>query len=156
MPRLTRLTITPEFIKDITAFIRAGGFPHVAAEAAGVPADVFDAWLARGNRKVRRDSNPLYRQLRDEVRTAKAQARLKAEMAVLEDNPAKWLQQGPGQEKPARRLDGPGKADRARGQPDDQRPAFATVAGAVCDDLTAAGAVPGGTGEDCGGASRER
>ena len=83
-----------------TAFIRAGGFPHVAAEAAGIPADVFDAWLARGARKVRRDSNPLYRHLRDEVRTAKAQARLKAEMAVLEDNPAKWLQQGPGKEKP--------------------------------------------------------
>jgi hypothetical protein len=35
-----------------------------------------------------------------EVRTAKAQARLKAEMAVMEDNPAKWLQQGPSKEKP--------------------------------------------------------
>jgi hypothetical protein len=100
MPRRTHFTITPRFIKDVTAFIRAGGFAHVAAEAAGVPADVFDAWLARGHKKVRRVSNPLYRQLHDEVRTAKAQARLKAEMAVLEDNPAKWLQQGPGKEKP--------------------------------------------------------
>jgi hypothetical protein len=100
MPRRTHPTITPKFIKDVTAFIRAGGFPHVAAEAAGVPADVFDDWLARGAKKVRRDSNPLYRQLRDEVRTAKAQARLKAEIAVMEDNPAKWLQQGPGKEKP--------------------------------------------------------
>ena len=84
----------------VQAFIRAGGFPHVAAGAAGIPAPVFDAWLARGDKKVRRDSNPLYRQLRDEVRAARAQARLKAEVAVLKDNPAKWLQQGPGREKP--------------------------------------------------------
>jgi hypothetical protein len=43
---------------------------------------------------------PPQRRLRDEVRTTKSQARLKAEMAVLEDNPAKWLQQGTGKERP--------------------------------------------------------
>ena len=44
----TRHLLTPAVEQAILSFIRAGGFPVVAAEAAGVPRAVFERWLARG------------------------------------------------------------------------------------------------------------
>jgi hypothetical protein len=81
--------------QQITAFIRAGGFPHVAAEAAGVPARTFRRWLRHGNKP---DSDPIYRTFAAAVRQATAQARLRAEIAVLESKPLDWLKYGPGKE----------------------------------------------------------
>jgi hypothetical protein len=34
--------------EEAQGLLRAGGFPHVAAEAADVPHEVFDDWLKRG------------------------------------------------------------------------------------------------------------
>ena len=34
--------------RTIAAYVRAGAYPAVAAEAAGVPATVFRAWMERG------------------------------------------------------------------------------------------------------------
>ena len=42
--------LTPDVQKAVCAYIAAGGFPHVAAEAAGVPRHVFDDWMRRGER----------------------------------------------------------------------------------------------------------
>jgi hypothetical protein len=92
--------LTEKFIADICAFIRSGGFPHVAAEAAGIPVGVFHEWLLQGEKRVRANGNPLCHKLRNDVRTAVAPARLTAEVAVFSDNPAKWLQTGPGKEQP--------------------------------------------------------
>ena len=46
--------LTPELQGRIVAFVRAGGYPHVAAEAAGVPRHVFERWLKRGGRRKAR------------------------------------------------------------------------------------------------------
>jgi len=89
--------LTPEIQRDICAYIRAGGYPHVAAEAAGIPAEVFDQWLAAGKRKK---TKPLYRDFVTAINQAKAQARLGAEIAALKDNPIAWLKSGPGKESP--------------------------------------------------------
>lgn len=88
MPRLT-----PEIQKTIVAFARAGGFPEVAAEAAGVSRRVFVRWLRRGEQPGARRR---FRAFTAAVREAVAQARLKAEVAVHEGKPLDWLKHGPG------------------------------------------------------------
>lgn len=79
-------------LHTIVAFIRAGSFPRVAAEAAGVSGEVFDAWMAT------------YRHFRDAVLKAQAEARLAAEVELREAKPLDWLRCGPG--KPAGLGDG--------------------------------------------------
>jgi len=41
MSRSRAYRITETFIRNVCAYIRAGGYPHVAAETAGVPAAVI-------------------------------------------------------------------------------------------------------------------
>jgi hypothetical protein len=95
---MSRLRPTPEIEKAVAAFIRAGGYPHVAAEAAGVPRETFDDWLRRG-RSPR--AHAAYRRFAEAVRQAHAHARLTAEIAALKNKPLDWLRNGPGKETPA-------------------------------------------------------
>ncbi len=91
----TRYVLTAPLVHQIAAYVRAGGFPHVAAEAAGVPREVFADWLRRG----REGRGPaLCRDLYRQVMEAHAQARLTAEVAALSDRPMDWLKSGPGRE----------------------------------------------------------
>jgi hypothetical protein len=92
-----RQPLTPQLTERICSFIRAGGFAHVAAEAAGVPREVFEEWLERG--RGRRPPR-LYRDFCRAVRQAQAEARLAAELKLLEKNPLQWLKCGPGRETP--------------------------------------------------------
>ena len=87
--------ITEHFVNEVAKFIRAGGFPATASEAAGVPAAVFDDWLRRAERARR---NSLFRKLRDDVRIAAAQARLTAEIEVFKKKQVDWLLHGPGKD----------------------------------------------------------
>jgi hypothetical protein len=79
----------------ILAYIRQGGFPSVAADAAGVPLPIFNSWLRRG--EERRAREPL-RSFARAVRQAIAQARLLSELAVCKKDPKFWLSHGPGRE----------------------------------------------------------
>jgi hypothetical protein len=94
MPKAISLP-TPAVERQIVAFIRAGGYPHVAAEAAGVPRRTFERWLRRGRR---RHCDPAYRSLAAAVMQASAQARLNAEVATRDGKPLDWLRYGPGKE----------------------------------------------------------
>jgi hypothetical protein len=91
----TKFRLTPALREQIIAAIRAGGYPHVAAGAWGVPKDVLDDWLKRGDDA---DAREPYRSFAHDVRQAFAQARLCAEMAVYKDEPKIWLIHGPGRE----------------------------------------------------------
>ena len=93
----SRHLLTPAVEQSIVAFIRAGGFPHVAAEAAGIPAEVFERRRQQGEapRAPQR-----YRAFASAVRQAAAQARLGAEVSVREDKPLDWLRSGPGRDTP--------------------------------------------------------
>src|SRR5260370_27081637 len=93
--RRDRPAPTPELQQQICAFIRAGGFPRVAAQAAGVRADVFARWLRRGRGK-RAPAD--YRAFAAAVDQAVAQARLAAELQVFEKRPLDWLKCGPAKE----------------------------------------------------------
>jgi hypothetical protein len=87
--------LTPDIQARIASFVRAGAFPQVAAEAAGVPRRTFDRWLKRGERA---DAEEPYRAFARAVREAEAQARLRAENTVFDKRPFDWLKCGPGKE----------------------------------------------------------
>ena len=88
-----RHPLTPEVQEQICAFIRAGSFPQVAAQAVGIPVKVFESWMRYGNalRPL-----PIYRDFREAVLQAQAIARLAAESRALQRAPLSWLRFGPG------------------------------------------------------------
>lgn len=86
-----------ELEQKILASIRAGGYPHVAAQAWGLPPWLFDKWMEWGRKTNAREP---YKSFALKVDQAQAQARLKAEMAAYEDEPRFWLKNGPGKETP--------------------------------------------------------
>jgi hypothetical protein len=92
-----RFSLTPEVQNSILAYIREGGFPHIAAEAAGVPAEVFHDWIKKGQQRRAREP---YRSFATQVRQAIAQIRLLTEIDVRKDDPRFWLLKGPGRETP--------------------------------------------------------
>ncbi len=108
MPK--RPQLTPQIQQQICSYLRAGGFLHIAAEAAGIPRRVFEDWLRRGQRL---SAKPLYRHFWEDVQQARAQARLKAELAVFDKAPLNWLKYGPGRETP----DYPGWTNAGKPQP---------------------------------------
>jgi hypothetical protein len=87
---------TPELQEKIAQYVRAGGFVWVAAEAAGLPRRVLQAWMQRGARSQRQP----YRGFHDAIMEARAQSRLKAEMETRTRSPRDWLRLGPGRERP--------------------------------------------------------
>lgn len=93
--------LTPHLTNTIAAYIRAGGYPHVAAEAAGIPKDVFDEWLRLGcplGRKKGWRPHKKFTPFWLVVMEARAQARLKAEMEAMKKDPIAWLKSGPGKD----------------------------------------------------------
>ena len=88
--------LTPERHRAIVAAIRAGAYDWVAAQANGVDPDTFRAWMRRGER----EREEPYFSFVTEVRIARAQARLAAEIEVRKDQPFNWLRFGPGRERP--------------------------------------------------------
>jgi hypothetical protein len=107
----------PLLADRVLSYIQSGGYPQVAAEAAGVPEQAFLQWINWGEKKRAREP---YRAFARGVRQAVAHGRLIAELAVHEKDPKFWLTHGPGREtahspgwtgevKPASRED-PGQA----------------------------------------------
>jgi len=87
--------LTPERHKAIVAAIRAGAFDWIAAEANGIDRQTFKLWMRKGMRTKREP----YLSFVNEVRTARAQARLSAEIEVRKEQPFSWLRFGPGRER---------------------------------------------------------
>jgi hypothetical protein len=114
---MTEPTLTDELTRGILAGIRAGGFAHVAAAAYGIDASTWARWLRQGRGK--RAVEP-YRTLVLKVEQAQAQARLRAEIAMLEKDVRSWLKHGPGRDLPGK----PGWAALVRAAPLPGRRAF--------------------------------
>jgi hypothetical protein len=91
------MKLTTEIAREITAYIRSGTFPLVAAEGVGVPAEVFLDWMARGGKQRAREP---YRTFAREVRRAAALSRLLAESQAYKKDPRFWLSHGPGRDRP--------------------------------------------------------
>ena len=114
MSRL-RFAVTEVLIGEIILRVRSGAFPHVAAEAAGVPAEVFQEWMERGSRPGAREP---YRGLAEQVRHAHGHARCVSEVALRQKDPKAWLLNRPG--KNSDNL--PGWTMPVKGQTKPQRP----------------------------------
>ena len=92
----TRPRLTAALENKILVWIRSGDYPHLAAEAEGIPQEVFEQWLARGTGKR---ASRRYRDFARNVRKASAIGRIRAEIRVLEKDPKLWLLSGPGKER---------------------------------------------------------
>lgn len=97
--RRSRYKLNAGVIRSIAAYIRAGGYPHVAAEAAGIPRDVYTDWLTQGEPGKKARGSALAKSLWTEVLKATAQARLAAEIKAFTEEPLAWLKSGPGKER---------------------------------------------------------
>ena len=96
-----RTLLTPELEARICADIERGVFESVAAEANGIGRATFFEWLARGEgRDPNRPRSRRYAAFADQVRTSRAKARARREVAVAADKPLEWLMKGPGRERP--------------------------------------------------------
>jgi hypothetical protein len=87
--------LTPERRAGIVAAIRAGAFDWIAAEANGIDRETFKLWMRTGTRTKKEPYLSFVR----EVRAARAQARLSAEIEVRKGQPFNWLRFGPGRER---------------------------------------------------------
>jgi hypothetical protein len=92
------MMLTPALLNDILARVEGGAFPHVAAQAAGVPLETFYRWMASGNRKKSKEP---YRGFARRVEQAQAHARCMAEVDMRQNDPKAWLIHGPGKSNPA-------------------------------------------------------
>jgi hypothetical protein len=84
-------SITEERRRRILTYIRAGVFDHVAAQAVGISPRTFRDWIARGEDRGQRPATPELARFAQEVRAAKAEARIAAEVRVYREQPAYWL-----------------------------------------------------------------
>lgn len=122
----TRHPLTAAVQQNIAAYIRAGGFPHVAAAAAGITRSDFERWLRKGRRA---GAKPRYRAFHETILQATAQARLRAEAAVFKNRPLDWLRSGPGRETASN----PGWTASARPAPASPRRANPFLQGEIQD-----------------------
>ena len=88
-----QVQLTSALSQQIVAAIRAGADPRDAAQTFDVPRAVFDAWLALGESD---EAVEPFRTFAAEVRTARGQARTRAEIAIFQKLPRIWLEDGPG------------------------------------------------------------
>jgi hypothetical protein len=72
-------------------FIRAGAYFHVAAAAIGIPPPTFSKWLSKGERAKK----GIYREFREAVLEAVAEASVVAEAELKQSKPETWLRNGP-------------------------------------------------------------
>mgnify|MGYP001591172472 CR=1 FL=1 len=80
--------MTEEAIVQICAATRAGAYAHVAAQAAGIGYSTYMTWMRHGENP---EENPDYAIFRERVLTARAQARMAAEIIVKREDPLQWL-----------------------------------------------------------------
>jgi hypothetical protein len=130
----TPANFDPARAQALLAYLRQGGFPFVAADAAGVPPELFHAWMRRGEQPGARE--PL-RSFARSVRQAIAQARLLAELSVCKKDPKFWLGHGPGRQTPdSAGWTGPARATDRPAEPTDPQESARSLCALVLDTLT--------------------
>ncbi|MBX9677547.1 MAG: hypothetical protein K2X38_02205 [Gemmataceae bacterium] len=115
---MPRLRLTAPLIEQIAAGVRAGGYPHVVAQAWGVPKATFEGWMGKGVK-----GNGMCVLLAKTMGVAHAQARLRAEMTISREDSRIWLEHGPARDQPGN----PGWSSSARLAPSAEPSLFAHV-----------------------------
>jgi hypothetical protein len=84
--------LTPALSKKICSYIMAGAYGHAAAEACGISNFTYQEWMRRGeDTENRRETNAEYAQFAQDVRHARANARVSAEINVKMMDPKWWV-----------------------------------------------------------------
>ena len=83
--------LTPELSKRICSCILAGACGHAAAEACGISDIIYREWIRRGEDADKREMTDVYATLATEVRHARANARIVAEIKTKAMDPKWWL-----------------------------------------------------------------
>ncbi len=78
----------------IVNLIGHGSFPHIAAEAAGVPRPVFEEWMEAGRKQQHGRRHDFCREVSQSI----AQIRAVVEIEVKKEDPKFWLRFGPGKQ----------------------------------------------------------
>jgi hypothetical protein len=86
------MNLAPSLRQHILSSVRAGAYPHAAAEAWGVPAPSI------GDRHQQTDTTEDEAAFAAEMRQAHAMARAVAETKLFANDPKLWLLHGPGRE----------------------------------------------------------
>jgi hypothetical protein len=118
--------ITPDIARSIAAAIRAGVYPHVASEAAGVGRELFDEAMRLG---AQSGAHPEAQEFAELIRQAIAQARMKAEMLMLAQDAGFWLKHGPGKA----REDYPGWTNPVKPSQEEEKGASVAASAEVLD-----------------------
>jgi hypothetical protein len=114
--------LSPELIDQMCDYVRRGTWDWVAAELVGVPVSTFKRWMTWGEAAYLADDEEipyeeavkrlvptmsvptkdreLFREMWGKIRRARAEARSRAEIAVVQMEPFKWLRHGPGRDQP--------------------------------------------------------
>lgn len=92
--------LTQELAQAILKLIEAGTFPTQAARCCGVPKSTWCQWLNSTYTLEDSEANALLVKFREDVETARATARVSAEIRVAQIDPKTWLMRGPGRAKP--------------------------------------------------------
>jgi hypothetical protein len=86
------VALTEEIERTIVAYVEAGAFDYVAAEAAGIDDRTFRDWMARGlGRHPTRTRTRQLARFAKAVLEAKARARVAREITVADRDPRFWL-----------------------------------------------------------------
>jgi hypothetical protein len=83
--------LTPELIKRICSCVLAGACGHAAAEASGICDIIYREWIRLGEDADKREMTDVYATLATEVRHARANARIAAEIKTKAMDPKWWL-----------------------------------------------------------------
>jgi hypothetical protein len=84
--------LTPQVSKKICSFIMAGAFGHAAAEVSGISEMTYLEWLRRGeDTDSHRPTNEAYAKFAKDVRLARANARVAAEINVKTMDSKWWM-----------------------------------------------------------------
>jgi hypothetical protein len=118
--------ITPGVASSIAAAIRAGVYPHVAAEAFGASREMFDEAMRLGTQS---GAPPEAQAFAESIRQAIAQARMKAEMLMLAQDAGFWLKHGPGKA----REDYPGWTNPVKPAQEEERDGSVAASAEVLD-----------------------
>ncbi len=84
-------SLTVERWEQIVTMVRGGGSLRSAAETAGVPVRTVQGWIAAGSGQGTVRATPKLRAFAGEVKRARAEAQLSAEVRLHKDQPGTWL-----------------------------------------------------------------
>jgi predicted DNA-binding protein (UPF0251 family) len=82
--------LTKTVAAKIVEYLEVGNYQETAARAAGISRSTFHRWMKRGADAKSRGKDSRYRDFRDSVKKAEAEAEVRAVKCVIDASETKW------------------------------------------------------------------